>query len=1247
MADGFRIASAYVDVTIDEGKLDTAIANVEAKLEAIRDRSVGVDIDQTKLNASLGMVEVKLDALRGRALDVGINKAEFDASIAEILAMMKAIQKQFNIQVDLDGIGVAITEVMAISAGAKSAAEGFRLMRNYAAELAGVNSILGAGGGGWRQNWIQWAHWILAVSAEVASVLLPAMVAVGAAVADAAQGTQQVAQHMEAVWTAAEATSNYMHQTLGSVLGLRDELQRAQNAANPMVYQALGAAINVAKTSTLDLASVGLSVLRLFDTFLARVQYDLGHGGSDLITGLLSDMVRDAQQIGQIFATLGDAVANLAAKMPGLVHLLLDLVQAGADLIDWFAKLPSWVVTSIIVLEEFYRWGGLLITIFARIGAAISSMVLTNAIPLLSTFGEYFQTIVKTIGVAVGAVLVRIGELIGGAAKAGGAMDALAGSTVLLGTKIGEAAATMGPGLAALIAISIGALAFLIVELGSAKNAQEQFADAIEQTVNKSSNLVVLDVIAQDFAKLDTHIAAAKKQLDEFSKGLIGGGGPGTGEVQGNMIAGVDALTKAQQRLQQQFANVGAGVQYLSRTYGTTFLGALALAQAANVKLQNGITGTSQAADIARIKIADLVAGYIAMGQPVGIVGRDMTALAIDAGLQSSKVSQLNSAWDDFMTTITGGTGGLASFEQSITSLTSGANDVTNILGRTSKGVTLTASSFSSDLSSAVGNGAQAWQNFDQVIGSTAPQLIDWLRTAGAEGVLSGGQFTQAVRDMVNQLLPFAQHSAAARAELDALAQQAGGPTSDSMAALERWVNRGHDSIKGLQDIIDTATEKMGNMAQVAQNLGNVMANDIVAQMDAAKLKTYDVTSATEAYTNSLKSNGSQSSITHQKYADLVQILTDVTGNNKQANTIAQAYARSLGDDDEKTRRYTSDTNALATALHGIHSATAKVILKGIGSWKIIAGETPGGTPISPGAERRAGAAGMRVPEGFPHDTFPALLTSGEAVVPAHLVPEIAGFLKARGVPGFDSGGIVGSYVNNSGLSGAGSWVNSNASATVADMATALSQAAVTGAQSAMMPPMKGGMATPGQVIAWIMAALRDTHTSSSWLPGLELIALYESDYNPYAINLTDINAKEGDPSRGLFQTIATTFDAYHQRGTSWNIYDPVANAAAAINYIKARYGTVWNVPGVIAVNEGRPYVGYARGGYIAPGQTGIVGEAGVPEYVTAGSAGATVTPGAKKGVTVIQNFYGPQYPTPEQQAQMTMKMTMALQVAP
>jgi hypothetical protein len=86
-----------------------------------------------------------------------------------------------------------------------------------------------------------------------------------------------------------------------------------------------------------------------------------------------------------------------------------------------------------------------------------------------------------------------------------------------------------------------------------------------------------------------------------------------------------------------------------------------------------------------------------------------------------------------------------------------------------------------------------------------------------------------------------------------------------------------------------------------------------------------------------------------------------------------------------------------------------------------------------------------------------------------------------------------------------------------------------------------------------------------------------ESGGNPNAINLWDINAQHGDPSRGLMQTIGSTFAAYHVAGTSSNIYDPLANIAAAINYALHVYGPTL-MRGGMGMGSGH---GYSDGGWI------------------------------------------------------------------
>jgi SLT domain-containing protein len=104
-------------------------------------------------------------------------------------------------------------------------------------------------------------------------------------------------------------------------------------------------------------------------------------------------------------------------------------------------------------------------------------------------------------------------------------------------------------------------------------------------------------------------------------------------------------------------------------------------------------------------------------------------------------------------------------------------------------------------------------------------------------------------------------------------------------------------------------------------------------------------------------------------------------------------------------------------------------------------------------------------------------------------------------------------------------------------------------------------------------------------------------------------NAAMGDPSRGLMQTIMTTFRAYHWPGTSWDIYNPLANIAAAINYGAHNGRGFGTGPGQIGSGHG-----YASGGIIPEPVLGMgltsgdlysFGEHG-PETVTPGVGGGS-----------------------------------------
>lgn len=103
--------------------------------------------------------------------------------------------------------------------------------------------------------------------------------------------------------------------------------------------------------------------------------------------------------------------------------------------------------------------------------------------------------------------------------------------------------------------------------------------------------------------------------------------------------------------------------------------------------------------------------------------------------------------------------------------------------------------------------------------------------------------------------------------------------------------------------------------------------------------------------------------------------------------------------------------------------------------------------------------------------------------------------------------------------------------------------------------------------------ALLLTHQfSESNLNALLTQMMHESGGNPNAINNWDINAIRGIPSKGLMQVIDPTFRANAMEGFNTNIYDPLSNMIAAINYTVRRYGSLY------AGWTARGYKGYAKG---------------------------------------------------------------------
>ncbi|MBT8853769.1 hypothetical protein BTH55_03100 [Lactobacillus delbrueckii subsp. bulgaricus] len=143
-----------------------------------------------------------------------------------------------------------------------------------------------------------------------------------------------------------------------------------------------------------------------------------------------------------------------------------------------------------------------------------------------------------------------------------------------------------------------------------------------------------------------------------------------------------------------------------------------------------------------------------------------------------------------------------------------------------------------------------------------------------------------------------------------------------------------------------------------------------------------------------------------------------------------------------------------------------------------------------------------------------------------------------------------------------------------------------------------GSVANPGGagVMRWkpyVIRALKANGINPTGYRVSKILATIqrESGGNPRAINLWDINAQRGIPSKGLMQTIGPTFNAYKLAGHG-DIYNGYDNLLAAINYIKHRYGTSDAAFARVAA------YGYAKGGIIDREQMALLGEGNHREFV-------------------------------------------------
>ena len=855
--------------------------------------------------------------------------------------------------------------------------------------------------GWWRLTGNQ-IHWIIAGTAEYLAVALPGSIALALGAFVLYQGTvEDVTRRLVALYGATESTASIFGKTTGDVLGLGHAFQTAQNEANPIPYQLLGNYIEVASHHMDNFAAAGLEVADAVRKLGAEIQVDLVSHSAEF-TGLLAHMVSDVIEFGQILGNLGHAILNLAADMPGLAEVLLRVADAITQVIGWISRLPRWMILGFMAFEEFIRWGGLLFSLLGRLVGVFSSLAeavgaaglatslteTSSAMAAASTTATHFGGVLKGVIVFLGSTLVgalQIGKLvfmefIGVMAGGTGILSALSAAwdVLVFNIKVGitEIEMALGPVgmLFAGLSLLAGGIFLLVRSSHEGASAIQDFGNSLENAVAKSSNVNALATINDSLGKVNEQL----KEMPQYQNVASGAMARAGDSIRTASVA-YQQLSQYQAKLMGQGANVIDGAEKISRAYGTNFAQSLALADVAGVKLANTQITLGKNANVAGAQIEGLVAGYSRLDQVGGALGTDMNALAIQSGLAGTRVSSLNQALDQFVSNSTSVTSSLATMNQDLTEIGNTGVAVGGKFEAFSGTTAISINKAAKSLESFSGTGAQTWQNYDAAL-SQAQQLTDSFRVAAAYGGVSQRQFTGSIADTVASLIPFTTHSKTAVEELSTIAQEAGGPATDSFKQLKEWVDQNKISSDAFNQAVQTMTGSMSNAGSAAKEFASDLQSQMQSALASALISSENLNGAVQNFQKAVLNSGGAISSASPQYKALYNDLRAAGLTAAQARTELQELQAEIDTMHGKTITVNTDVNTQYTT-----SGSA-------------AGGGGGGSSHGPGhplGDFHGGVIGYQgggmVSGPFGRDMVHAMLTAGEAVLTAQAVSALGG----------------------------------------------------------------------------------------------------------------------------------------------------------------------------------------------------------------------------------------------------------------
>jgi hypothetical protein len=596
---GFKIASAYVEVSLDEDQVDAGIADLNSKLAGIRDAAIRIGLDPAQIDAAIADIQAKLETLRGQA-GVGISQADLDATIADIQAKLTALgAEKVNIRIGTTGAAQATGEMAGLAAVMKAiednsgplvaAISGLAVAEKSvgdesettASKVSGAGQAVAAAGeqahsaGGWfgmlskevtlfggalgdmhMVGAIPLWHILMDGILETSITLIEATVALTAFGLAAAPAAEDVYNHIKSV--------DDVVKTLGidipPVTGHMHDLGRA---IAPQVLELFGGAMNLVSSNGSSLADVIGRIVTGFDDWMAKLDIFEGKQAHD--SGLVKSGADVLQQMSVILDNLGGALTNLVKADPGTVHFLGDLLEAGSKLIEIFTEIPTPILYTALAIHSFMLWGGLLTS---------------GIVKILSPLGGLIGLFGKLPGVSdeASAAITKVAD---GVKTMGGVFPAATKATEELGTeaeKTAESTSKLPPVLQALssagiwgwAAVGAAAIGGLVYWMTTADSATKGFIANLNNGLSQLDPGQAILQINTDIAQLDQQVTMVGPRIQTLNEQANQMSTTFGKSVEAS-ITGVPEMLSSWGAFGKEFGNIGDSVVNGVKLIGSEF----------------------------------------------------------------------------------------------------------------------------------------------------------------------------------------------------------------------------------------------------------------------------------------------------------------------------------------------------------------------------------------------------------------------------------------------------------------------------------------------------------------------------------------------------------------------------------------------------------------------------------------------------------------------------------------------------